>query len=81
MVAQIELTDEQAEALDKLAASRGQSVSELILSGVAALLRQEPAHDRDDLRQRALELSGRFRSGLTDFSIEHDRYLEEAFSD
>ena len=50
MVAKIELTNEQAEELDKLASSRGQSISELILSGVAALLRQEPANDRDDLR-------------------------------
>jgi hypothetical protein len=81
MVAKIELTDKQAEELDKLASSRGQSVSELILSGVATLLRQDPANDRDNLRQRALELSGRFRSGLTDLSVEHDRYLEEAFGD
>jgi len=81
MVAKIELTDKQAEELDKLASSRGQSVSELILSGVAALLRQEPANDQDSLRQRALELSGRFRSGLTDLSVEHDRYLGEDFGD
>lgn len=81
MVAKIELTNEQAEELDKLASSRGQSISELILSSVAVLLRQEPANDRDNLRQRALALSGKFRSGLTDLSVEHDRYLEEAFGD
>lgn len=81
MVAKIELTDQQAEELDRLASSRGLSVSELLLSSVAALLRQEPANDRDNLRQRALELSGMFRSGLTDLSVEHDRYLEEAFGD
>jgi predicted transcriptional regulator len=81
MVAKIELTDEQAEQLDKLASSRGQSISELILSSLAALLRPEPANDRDDLRQRALALSGKFRSGLTDLSVEHDRYLEEAFGE
>lgn len=81
MIAKIELTDEQAEELDKLASSRGQSVTELILSGVSALLRQEPANDRDNLRQRALELSGMFRSGLKDLSAEHDRYLAEAYGD
>jgi prevent-host-death family protein len=37
---------------------------------------QEP--DRADLRRRALALSGQFRSGRTDISAEHDRYLAES---
>jgi prevent-host-death family protein len=37
----------------------------------------EGARDREDLRQRALQLSGRFHSGLTDLAVEHDRYLGE----
>lgn len=41
----------------------------------------EMAKDPADLRQRALQLSGRFRSGLTDLSVEHDRYLGDAFRD
>jgi hypothetical protein len=81
MVAQIELTDEQTRALERLAAVRGQSVPELILTSVEALISRESTTGREDLRQRALELSGRFRSGLTDLSVEHDRYLEDAFGD
>jgi hypothetical protein len=36
---------------------------------------------REELKRRALAVSGRFRSGLTDLSTDHDRYLEEAFSE
>jgi prevent-host-death family protein len=39
----------------------------------------ESAKDQEALRQRALQLSGRFRSEIRDLSVEHDRYLEDAF--
>ena len=35
--------------------------------------------DRANLRDRALDLAGRFHSAITDLSDEHDRYLVEAF--
>jgi hypothetical protein len=41
----------------------------------------EDPKDREELKRRALAVSGRFRSGLKDLSSEHDRYLEEAFSE
>jgi len=59
-----------------LITERGRSVA--LLSPVAA---GELAENQKDLRQRALQLSGRFRSGLTDLSAEHDRYLADAFGD
>lgn len=34
--------------------------------------------DREELKRRALSVSGRFRSGLSDLSAEHDLYLDEA---
>jgi hypothetical protein len=79
MVVQIEITAEQSKALEKLASVRGQSVSDLIVESVTVLLGKEPACARKDLRQQALGLSGRFRSGLTDLSTHHDRYLGEDF--
>lgn len=81
MVMQIELSEEQTQALNKIAARRGQSVPELIVSSVKAMLASEAPPDREELKRRALAVSGRFRSGLTDLSTEHDRYLEEAFGD
>ena len=35
--------------------------------------------DRAGLRDRALDLAGRFHSAIADLSDEHDRYLVEAF--
>jgi hypothetical protein len=40
----------------------------------------EPA-DRDDPWARALQAVGRFRSGRTDVSTEHDRDLADAFGE
>lgn len=81
MVMQIELSDEQAKDLERIAARKGQSVPELILASVNTLLIRETPPDREELRRRALEISGRYRSGLKDLAAEHDRYLEEAFGD
>jgi len=75
----IELTDEQNRLLEEIAVHEGKSVSELVRAGVDELLRNERAHLRDDLKQRAAALSGRYRSGLPDLSTEHDRYLDDAF--
>ena len=33
-----------------------------------------------DRRQRALRVAGRFRSDRTDLATEHDRYLDDAFT-
>jgi predicted DNA-binding protein len=36
--------------------------------------------DQDERRRRALAAAGRFRSGISDISIRHDKYLEDAYS-
>ncbi|UCE40572.1 MAG: ribbon-helix-helix protein, CopG family [Candidatus Aminicenantes bacterium] len=36
--------------------------------------------DQDERRRRALAAAGRFRSGISDISINHDKYLEDAYS-
>lgn len=73
----VELTEEQNRRLEEIAAERHRSVSELIREGVAELLRTEEQPVRQDLKRRAAALSGRFRSGLQDLSVDHDRYLVE----
>lgn len=77
----IELTDEQNRILEEIALDRGRPVAELIREGVDELLRVEGRLPRKELRQRAMALSGRFRSGVSDLSTDHDRYLEESFGD
>ncbi len=74
----IELSEEQTKLLEEIAAEQRRSVSELIRQGVAEVLRAEGRPSRQELKRRAAALSGRFRSGLSDLSAEHDRYLEES---
>ena len=78
---QIELTEEQAKALDEVAATLGRSVSELIRDRVADLLRDQERENPEEVKRRAIAAIGRFRSDVTDLSMEHDRYLDEAFGD
>jgi hypothetical protein len=35
--------------------------------------------DKDERRRRALAAAGRFRSGISDISRNHDKYLEESY--
>ena len=76
---QIQLTDEQAEALKQLAAQEGKSVAELVRQGVDQFIRTRRAADPRELRRRALAVMGKFHSGDEDLSAEHDRYAAEAF--
>lgn len=74
---QIQLTEEQLEALQRLAAERGVSVAALAREGIEAVLRTAAGEDR---WARALAVVGRFRSDRGDVSERHDEYLVDAFS-
>jgi hypothetical protein len=76
---QIQLTEEQSRALKELAARRGQSVAELIRQSVDQLVQSSGAVGRAERRRRAIAAAGRFRSGQSDVSEAHDRYLAEIF--
>jgi Ribbon-helix-helix protein, copG family len=75
---QIQLTEEQAKALERLAAARQVSIAELIRQGVDTILRSNTGIDLDEKRRRAIAAAGRFRSGKRDISGKHDKYLSEA---
>jgi 16S rRNA U516 pseudouridylate synthase RsuA-like enzyme len=74
---QIQLTEEQARELKRIAAERGISVAALIREAVAKTL---AADDRPARRRRALAAVGRFGSGRRDVSAERDRYLADDFA-
>ena len=78
---QIQLTEEQAEALKRLSSTRHLSVAELIRQAVDAMIKSSVAPDMEERRRRALEIAGRFSSGRRDISKEHDKYLSDAFSE
>jgi predicted DNA-binding protein len=76
---QIQLTDEQARRLRRLAAERGISMATLVREGVDRVLDQE---DREERWRRALSVVGKYKSGdNANVSEEHDRYLEEIYGD
>ena len=75
---QISLTDEQAEALRRLAAERGISMAAVIREALEEMTRGTTEIDR---RKRALSVVGAFGSGAKDTSTEHDRYLAGAYAE
>jgi len=76
---QVQFTEEQLAQLRRLAAEKGVSVSELVRRGVDRVLREERSPDRKELMARALEVAGKYDSGLTDIGRRHDDYLAEDF--
>ena len=77
---QIQLTDEQYNSLREHARDRGVSMAEIIREGVQLYLRQSNFASMEVRKRRALEVCGKFRSGLGDLAEEHDRYLDEAYT-
>jgi len=77
---QIQLTDEQYQALRECAQDRSVSMAEIIRESVELYLRQSNFQSSEERRRGALEVCGQFGSGLSDLAEQHDRYLDEAFS-
>lgn len=76
---QIQLTEEQAEAVKRLAAREGRSMADVIRSGIDLQLLRSSGVTDAERRRRALAAVGRFRSGATDIAEHHDVALDEAF--
>jgi hypothetical protein len=76
---QIQLTDDQAKMVKKLAMARGVSIAEFIRQAVEGIIHSSPAMDREERVKRAREIVGKFSSGKSDISRKHDAYLEAAY--
>ncbi len=74
---QIQLTEDQYRKLKKKAGAMGVSMAELIRSGVDHELSVQATPGDKELKARARELMGRFKSGTKDISRRHDEYLAE----
>jgi hypothetical protein len=74
---QVQLTDEQAEALRRRARRERVSIAELVRRAIDAFTRAEPPAGRE-LRDRAIRAAGRFASGVEETSSRHDEALAEA---
>lgn len=76
---QIQLTEEQHQSLKELAAARRTSMAELIRQSVDQLLHSSKGISLEERRKRAIEIAGKYRSGQTDISTNHDKYLAEIY--
>ena len=70
---QVQLTEEQAVALRRLARRRGVSIAALVREAAQALI--ERGELDAERRARAREVVGRYASGRGDIAREHDREL------
>jgi len=76
---QIQLTEEQAKKIKKIAASRGVPMAEVIRDAVEGTIRSSGVVISEERRKRALEIVGKFRSGKKNVSRKHDSYLADAW--
>lgn len=75
---QIQLSEEQSEDVKRFAAEDGVSMAEFIRNAVDEA--REKRRQRE-LRKRALEFAGCFRSGIPDLAQNHDKYAAEAYAE
>jgi len=76
---QVQLTDEQAVLVKRLAAARHLSMAEVIRQAVDVVIKTNTSADYEEKKIKALAAVGKFRSGKHDISKEHDKYLADAF--
>jgi len=76
---QVQLTEAQARTLETLAAERQSSVEELIRQSIDSLIARSTGISTDERRRRAIAAIGRFGSGRSDVSAQHETYLAEAY--
>ena len=77
---QIQLTEDQAKALKKIAQSRHLSVAELIRKAVDTVIKSSNVTSVEERHKRAMEIVGKFGSGKRDVSKKHDLYLTDAYN-
>lgn len=76
---QIQLNDEQAERIKKIAADRHISMAEVVRQAVDMIIASNMAAGAEERKNKALAAVGKFGSGRHDIAREHDKYLAEAF--
>jgi len=76
---QIQLTDQQAERIKRIAAARHVSMAEVIRNSVDSFTQTLEQDDQAARKERARAIAGRFSSGTSDLSRNHDKNLAEAY--
>jgi hypothetical protein len=75
---QIQLTEEQAEAMRRLARRRGVSIAAIVREAAQSFIDRGAVDN--ERRARARDVVGRYASGRGDVAREHDRELRDLFA-
>jgi hypothetical protein len=74
---QVQLTEEQVFRLKQVAAREQKSMAELIRQAVDQWLVLAEPLSIEERKQCALSIAGKYRSGISDLGVNHDKYLNE----
>lgn len=77
---QVQLTEEQALKLKRIAAREQKSVAELVRQAIDQWLVLAEPLSVEERRQRALSIVGKHHAGVSDLGRNHDKYLNEGRS-
>ncbi len=84
----VQLTETQAQKLKEIATEQGVPIAVLIRRAIDDFLAsgnfplsEDKFLSRQEKWQRSLEILGKFDSGLSDVSTNHDHYLAEAYGE
>ena len=78
---QVQLTEAQSKLLKEMARRENTSMAALIRQAINYWLPTIGAVSMEERRRRALAVIGRFHSGKSDISEQHDDYLAEAYGE
>jgi hypothetical protein len=78
---QIQLTEAQSQEIKSIAEREKTSMADVIRRAVDDWLARYSDAARRARKKRALEVVGRYDSGLSDVSVNHDKYLAEAYGE
>jgi len=76
---QVQFSEEQIQQLKARATQEHVSVSEIVRRAVTAWSKGQGGVPANERRRRAIEVAGRFASGVSDVGARHDDYLAEAY--
>ncbi len=76
---QIQLKEEQARILKKLARARGVSMAQLIRHSIDCYIQSAVSPSEEIAGERALLAAGKFRSGRRNVSRTHDSHLADLY--
>lgn len=78
---QIQLTEQQARELKRLAAAQGLSMAELIRQSVDQFIQSSAEPTGQEKILKLKELAGKYTTGIPDLAENHDDYLDDIYGE